>query len=427
MGNYDLLLLEGAGSARGINSDGVVVGSALASDGAPYAAWWSPRLIGTQQIYSQPQTVGPAGGEFYSINDDGDAVGVFNGLIVYSVSTRELLADLESTLPISLEYPFCDNNSSELVGTVGTDNESKGFIYNWKNKETTWLNPPLGQRSVTAMAIDSNGDVAGGVSSADGTNQGFLYTAGQWLFADRCILFDVNDKKLAVGGILIYNEPTPPMYVDFSQSDPQVQQIPLLFEPVPGWCVALAVNSGGTIIGLATEAPDDTIYPFVYQVGQVGAATNLNDLVQLPAGVVLVDAWDINDAGQIVGYAFNADGVYFPYVATPIPATPLPPSTLTQCEIIAAEARVLIGHAGTTTSALEIAQTIKSLKACVHDYPRSPEAPGWDSLIKTLEGLPEYPTKPDGWPQPPGFTPAQKAQMAEARKRMLNRLIRRKG
>jgi hypothetical protein len=34
MGNYDLLLLEGAGSARGINSDGVVVGSALASDGA---------------------------------------------------------------------------------------------------------------------------------------------------------------------------------------------------------------------------------------------------------------------------------------------------------------------------------------------------------------------------------------------------------
>jgi hypothetical protein len=63
----------------------------------------------------------------------------------------------------------------------------------------------------------------------------------------------------------------------------------------------------------------------VYQVGEPEAA-NLNDLIDPELGAYLLDAFDINDAGQIVGVALAGDPgakELRPYIATPI-RFPLP-------------------------------------------------------------------------------------------------------
>jgi hypothetical protein len=45
---------------------------------------------------------------------------------------------------------------------------------------------------------------------------------------------------------------------------------------------------------------------------------DLNSLVTLPAGWTLTEAWDINNAGQIVGYA-SFNGLNRAFLLTPVP------------------------------------------------------------------------------------------------------------
>jgi len=46
---------------------------------------------------------------------------------------------------------------------------------------------------------------------------------------------------------------------------------------------------------------------------------NLNDLILAGSGWTLVDAYGINEAGQIVGWGLNPDGYQRGYLLTPIP------------------------------------------------------------------------------------------------------------
>jgi probable HAF family extracellular repeat protein len=76
---------------------------------------------------------------------------------------------------------------------------------------------------------------------------------------------------------------------------------------------ALAINESGLVVGRSTVGSVD--HAFLYDGSTM---LDLNSLVTLPAGWTLTEAWDINNAGQIVGYA-NFNGLNRAFLLTPVP------------------------------------------------------------------------------------------------------------
>ena len=300
---YDLTILDGVGWANGINDSGEVVGIGSTSGGAVYCgSWWipGPTEYGLQQT-SQ-------GEQLFKVDNAGDAIGVPDQL--FNINTEATVASLSD----QFFGPYDLNNAYQILGEIG----DRVAIYNWNTSSTVLLDPLPGQIGIEASCINNYGDVVG---SSGG--QGFLYSGGVMSEVVNCGFFDINDHKLAVG-----ESAGAPAYVDLSQANPQLQLIPLPTAPAPppgfgaGW--ATAVNAGRIIVGLAPTqvTPFAGVilytYPFVYQAGQFGAAANLNDLIYPPTTEwYLSDAFDINEAGQIVGTAWGSDGAWRPYVATP--------------------------------------------------------------------------------------------------------------
>jgi probable HAF family extracellular repeat protein len=77
-----------------------------------------------------------------------------------------------------------------------------------------------------------------------------------------------------------------------------------------GRAVALAINNPGQVVGWSTH-PDDPYDPtdkhaFIWTEGK--GMQDLNDLIPSDSGWILREAWDVNDAGQIVGVGvYTAD------------------------------------------------------------------------------------------------------------------------
>jgi probable HAF family extracellular repeat protein len=77
-----------------------------------------------------------------------------------------------------------------------------------------------------------------------------------------------------------------------------------------GHAVALAINNPSQVVGWSThpDNPDDLLdkYAFIWTEGK--GMQDLNDLIPSDSGWTLREAWDVNDAGQIVGVgAYTAD------------------------------------------------------------------------------------------------------------------------
>jgi chitinase len=77
-----------------------------------------------------------------------------------------------------------------------------------------------------------------------------------------------------------------------------------------------------------------------------GVVTNLNSLIPAGSGLHLAVAHAINNAGQIVGWAYDSRGAYHAYLLTPLaPGTPL---------VNIADASVTEGHSGTRSASLTV-------------------------------------------------------------------------
>jgi probable HAF family extracellular repeat protein len=77
-----------------------------------------------------------------------------------------------------------------------------------------------------------------------------------------------------------------------------------------GHAVALAINNSGQVVGWSThpDDPDDLTdkHAFIWTEGK--GMQDLNDLIPSDSGWILREAWDVNDAGQIVGVGvYTAD------------------------------------------------------------------------------------------------------------------------
>ena len=97
------------------------------------------------------------------------------------------------------------------------------------------------------------------------------------------------------------------------------------------------INDGGVIVGtMRAGGGVSKWHAWIYADGVV---TNLNTRIPAGSGLHLAYATGINNAGQIVGTAFDARGSYHAFLLTPVAAgTPV---------VQVGDATVVEGHAGT--------------------------------------------------------------------------------
>ncbi|HXN72685.1 MAG TPA: hypothetical protein VN861_09060 [Candidatus Acidoferrales bacterium] len=298
MAFYDVIILEGSGYASGINQQGEVVGTTLdtgsASPGTAdlLSSWWIP------PEYSL--TTGVAGG-LSRVDNMGDAIGL--GTELFNIDFKGIVRTLSFN-------PSDINNAHQVVGNME--------IYNWVTPAVISTIPPLsGQTNSEALALNNLGDALG-LSGGHGFYCPFGATQSQDLGED-VVLGSINDNKLAAGSAQILGA----AYADLTQPGVQLRQIPLPYGAAEGPFLppaAQAINTGGIIVGFGTGGPGpfSPFYPFVFSIGE-GSAADLNTLVASSnaPGWQLVDALDINDAGQIIGQAFGPGNQVAGYVATP--------------------------------------------------------------------------------------------------------------
>jgi probable HAF family extracellular repeat protein len=308
--HYTLQILPGTGYANGINEAGQVVGAYVDGD-FTVPAWWIPTPVPGALLTHPPQyalnlysTAGSL--PFTRVDNDGNAIGLQQPSVFNIASGGSFNTPLTSLADI--------NNNGQVVGRFADGGSGVLSFLTGAHVEfgADGIGTPIGS------GINNSGAVVGSSTDGMGNTTGFYFPGNVIDLPDAGLnLVDINDSGMAIGTSTALGQP---VYMDFQNFNinkpPTPQAIPLAgstYEANPSQ--VSAINNGNTIVGAGTGFPAS--YPFVYQVGQSGPPANLNDLVVNSAGYSLVDARDINDAGQIVGKAVGPDGT-FGYVATPI-------------------------------------------------------------------------------------------------------------
>jgi probable HAF family extracellular repeat protein len=272
----DLGTLGGSNSkANGINDSGWVVGyayivgdttsHAFLYDGTTMRDLNSLTTLPTGAILSSAVGINDAGqiaGEMYMGNGDSHAY-------LYSGGT---VTDL-GTLGGSYSEATGINNSGWVVGNSYTASYDLNHVFLYDG--TT-------MRDLGAPYIEAGGFP--GVSVAYGMNDigqivGFAYFPGM-----------IRDPFLYSGGV----------WTDLGNLGGR-----------RGW--ANGINSSGQVVGMSPDVSGDQRLAFLYSGGVM---YDLNNLISSSSGLVLTDAFGINDAGQIVGWG-TINGALHAYLLTP--------------------------------------------------------------------------------------------------------------
>jgi probable HAF family extracellular repeat protein len=244
--------------AYGINDSGSVVGTTYDANGQAHATIWSPS--GT--------TVLGAGSYAMAINAAGEVVGG-NGQAFAVVNGQ--VQGLSSVAGINWSAAYGVNSGGTVVGDGQLANGTFRAII-WNPDGSTSLLGTLGGNSSQATGVNNSGEVVGFASLADGYQNAFAEIGGT--------LLDLG----TLGG---------------------------------GSSYAYGINSSGEIVGYSWLA-DGGQSAFLYDDGTL---LDLNSLLPSNSGWDLLQAYAINDSGQITGVGLF-DGQLSAFVLTDPPAGP---------------------------------------------------------------------------------------------------------
>jgi probable HAF family extracellular repeat protein len=280
----DLGSLGGAyTSAYAINSNGAITGVSTNSSGVPFSFYYQngtmtpiAQMASSLSVYNMdlndsglvvnaneppfsyqngvtsPLGPFPDGAQIIRVNNAGLMVVTSDSAHV-STYDGTTFTPINALVGLSWAYDIADDGT--IVGTSG-----KGaFIY--KDGTLTDLSTLVGGKYSTAYSINTTGTVVGGYVTSDNWSHAFMYS----------------------GGSVINLEGSP---ITFSE--------------------AYAVNNFGVAVGVFGVTEDDRA-GFVYQNGIM---SDLNSLVDLPAGYTIQDAIGINDAGQIIATLDTTMGIH---------------------------------------------------------------------------------------------------------------------
>jgi len=267
--------------ARDLNDAGLIVGSANAGGtDLGHAVLWSGGSV---------QDLGTIGTGYYSeawgVNALGDVVGwsYTNGgsglsgvhAFLYSGNTKTLV---DLTPDSDTGYALDINDAGQVTGYKTAFGGYHAFLWQAGTFLDLGVLPGFGHS--VGWAINAVGDVTGSSVSASGNSERlFRFTNGR----------DLQN----LGGTGEHN-------------------------------VALGINSSRDVVGTTGNSQKRGL-----RYTDAGGLQDLNALINSSTGWVILGAHDVNDAGQIVGYAFNnVTGLTHAVRLQPQPSQPAPPRCL---------------------------------------------------------------------------------------------------
>jgi probable HAF family extracellular repeat protein len=293
----------------GLNNAGQVVGYAAAS-GTNHAFLWENGVM-------TDLAPGPQWSSANAINDSGQVAGTYN-LNHPFIWQDGLLTDLGGfNSTNAFGYALDINNNGQVVGSsysgVITDGLAQ-HAFLWENGVMTNLGVLPGMEDSRALGINNLGEVVGFSSIFDPET---LEEPSRSFFFSDGVMTDLN-------------------------------------VPGPG-SAAEDINDSGQVVGWMMAGGGQHAY--IYEDGVV---TDLNTLIPSGSGLTLIVAKGINNAGQIVGKAFDTSNRAHAFLLTPIaPGTPL---------INVGDVSVTEGHSGTRTATFTLTLSVASTQEVTVAY-----------------------------------------------------------
>lgn len=204
------------------------------------------------------------------------------------------------------------NGQGRVVGATGDGTPYFKAFY-WENGALTLIQPTFGPRSL-AFDVSEDGRIAGWMGQSPETNaHPFLWAEGK--MSDLGLLpgtysgvANAISESGEVAGSSWLPNPSGPGFVihatwwapDSREATPAYSVLDL--GTLPGYTrsQALGINSLGQIVGNCSYPDPNEWRAFLWQNGVI---YDLNAFIPANAGILLTLATDINDAGQITGWA----------------------------------------------------------------------------------------------------------------------------
>ncbi|RZA34696.1 MAG: DUF3466 family protein [Lysobacteraceae bacterium] len=294
---YSMSFLPAGFEATAMNGSGRIVGNTNAG----VSIWDGAALI----------NLGLGANSYgYAINSRGDIAGALNGS--YGQPFVYTSGAMRHAGPVLDEFQTGRASGLNDMGHVA------GEYATWGGDQHAWmdLNGTVhmlgtlrgGDTWAVATAINNRGQVVGSSTyeGADSpwTGQAFLYQNGTMhdlgsLGGFDSWASDINDAGQVVGWSTDETEDRVP----FIYADGSMRHLGA-FDGYVAFGEAKAINNAGMVIGWAQYSWSEATDAFLYLDGKM---TNLNRLVEGADGWTVVEAYDINDAQQILGKACRLD------------------------------------------------------------------------------------------------------------------------
>jgi probable HAF family extracellular repeat protein len=287
------------------------------------------------------------------INGLGHAVGTStlkNGLARAALWRDGSIIGLTPELPPYEGTSFASaiNDHGQIVGAIDDDDTwfFEGIL--WENGSRTNLGS-LGGGSTRPADINNARQVVGTSNVAGGPGHAFLWQDGAMINIGK-LGGDEDSAASAInaGGVIVgtsgrLDESLGAIYRPFIYESGVMSAIPVQsFE-----AYATDINDAGAVVGIMrTHGASASPYHAWIYVG--GVVTNLNSLIPAGSGLHLAYANAINNDGEIVGLAYDAQGKAHGFLLTPGGSgEPPPPPPLPTIRIN--DVSKLEGRSGTTS------------------------------------------------------------------------------
>ncbi len=305
-----VLPTDNASFARALNDSGQVIGDSYNTDASSSNAFRWSAGNGIEVLPLPSGSASLAGA--YGINGAGQIVGAanFRGVLWNGATVTDL-----SALPGGLNFvPFGISDDAVIVGS-GNPFETAAYI---RNGTVTAL-PRLGQNDSfsRALAINGRGDIVGQSGGA-----AVIWVADTPVeLASNASARAINDTN-GIAGNIVSAIPSAPG--QSFQAVLWVSGVMNLLSNPTGFdgSVAVGINDANTVVGFGGPVgffPSRNQGAHRALLWENAMAYDLNSLVTNGDDWTLLEAWDINNRGEIVGVGLRDNHGLRAFILTPVP------------------------------------------------------------------------------------------------------------